>query len=121
MNPEHAVVLLIGLILGILYKTWVPYRSKVKAGKLDRFDPKYLGTALAALVGASVTAFNMFDEVAISWGEGWPFGTGYVAVLIFGFFWAIGFNHTINQFAKPKTIPLIKGKIPGEPLPELNE
>ena len=108
MEPLMAGILLLGLVLGIIYKTYIPFRSKMKAGKIKEFDTSYIWTAVVALVSATLTALTMFDAAAVSWVNGWPFGTGYAAVAFFGFLWAVGWNYGANRFLDSKAP---KGKV----------
>lgn len=111
MNPTMATIMLLGLAHGILYKTYAPYAQKQKAGAIEKFDPRYIWTAITAFIGAVMSAMTMFTDAAQAWAEGWPFGTGYFAVLAFGFVWAIGWNYGLNNIAKPKQKPpLVVGK-----------
>jgi hypothetical protein len=100
MTPEMAVALLIGLVMGILYKTYKPYADKKKAGKIQGFDTTYIWTAVVAFVGALMTALGMFSDAAVAWAQGWPFGSGYAAIVGFGFVWAVGWNYGANEAAK---------------------
>jgi len=100
MEPIIATILLLGLTLGILYKTYLPYKDKVVKGKIETFDPKFLWTAISAFIGALVTALGMFEDVALAWTNGWPFGTGYIAVFGFGFLWAVAWNYGANNITK---------------------
>lgn len=95
-----AVALLIGLAIGILYKTYAPYAQKKKAGKINEFDRAYLWTAIVAFVGALMTALSMFSDAAVAWAQGWPFGSGYAAIVGFGFVWAVGWNYGANEALK---------------------
>lgn len=97
MDSVYATVLLAGLVLGVIYRTYAPYKSKQTAGSVQKFDPHYLWTAVVALVGATTTALTMFDSAAAAWARGWAFGTGYVAIFGFGFLWAIGWNYGANR------------------------
>ena len=87
MDAAMNTALLLGLALGILYKTYAPYRTKLAAGTVKSFETTYIWTAIAAFVGSMMTAFLMFPEAATIWAEGWPFGTGYFAIFAFGFFY----------------------------------
>lgn len=95
-----ATILLLGLAIGILYKTYLPYAQKKQEGKLEKFDPYFIWTAITAFVGALVTALGMFGDAALAWTEGWPFGTGYFAILGFGFLWAVAWNYGANTVTK---------------------
>lgn len=102
MDSVYATILLLGLAIGILYKTYVPFQQKMKAGTIDRFNPTYIWTAIVAFVGAVMSALAIFPDAAMAWAEGWPFGTGYAAVFVFGFFWAVGWNYGANSVFKPR-------------------
>ena len=104
MTPLIATILLMGLVCGILYKTYAPYARKLKAGTIDKFDTRYLWTAIGAFIGALVSALGLFDAAAISWSQGWPFGTGYFAVFGFGFLWALGWNYGAHNVLPPQPV-----------------
>ncbi len=45
---------LIGLFLGIFIRTWVPFIRKVKQGKIEKFEKKYLSQAVSSALFAVV-------------------------------------------------------------------
>jgi len=101
MDSIMATLMLLGLAIGILYKTYLPYARKQKAGTIKTFSPRYVWTAVTAFIGSLMTAMTMFTDAAQAWAEGWPYGFGYFAVFAFGFFWAVGWNYGTNQAFKP--------------------
>ena len=101
MDGTTTMLLLLGLTLGILYKTYAPYARKKKEGKVQSFDVTYLITAVVAFVSAMVTALGMLPQAMSEWTDEWPFGTGYFAVVLFGFLWAIGWNYGTNRILGP--------------------
>ena len=105
MDPTMATIMLLGLALGILYRTYAPYAQKQKEGTIEKFNPKYIWTAITAFIGAMMTAMTMFPDAAQAWAEGWPYGTGYFAVFAFGFFWAIGWNYGANRVLASTKLP----------------
>jgi hypothetical protein len=100
MDSTMSVLMLLGIAVGITYKSYVPYNSKKKEGTVQNFDPQYIWTAIVAFIGAIMSGMTMFPDAAQAWAEGWPFGTGYFAVFAFGFFWAVGWNYGANQMVK---------------------
>ena len=113
MDSIQATIMLLGLALGILYRTLAPYMSKKQQEKVANFDPKYIWTAIVAFIGALVSGMAMFPDAAAAWADGWPFGTGYFAIFGFGFLWAIGWNHGANRILadSPKKVPPKEARI----------
>lgn len=110
MNPTLAGILLLGLALGVFYKTYASFAKKLDQGTITDFDPKYIGTAITAFIGSVLTAMTMFPEAAAAWAEGWPFGTGYLAVLGSGFLWSMSWNYGTNRILMDGRYGKVGGK-----------
>lgn len=53
----------IGITVGQSGRTLLPYWDKLKAGEIDMFDRKFIGTAIIAFIGAIVPSLALFPAV----------------------------------------------------------
>lgn len=85
----------LGIILGVLARTWLPYWvKKMKAeGITLTFDWRYVISAMAALLAAFMTAQPLMADFALP-------GTATSALLAFwaGFLYGGGWNAILNAF-----------------------
>jgi len=92
MNP--AAIAFIGVFLGIVSRTALPYLRKRAAGEVTQWDHKYTGMALAALALCLIVSALVFPGLLVEtagWAaflSGYVFGFGFDALLIEAEKWA---------------------------------
>ncbi len=92
-------VKLAGLFLGVLLRTWLPFKRKMKQGKINGFDRKYLKQALSASGVAVIATLLLipqygFDSYSVS-----DLRSG-ITVFSAAFAFGFGANTLINELLK---------------------
>lgn len=94
-----SMLVLLVLMLGITAKTLGDYYDKLRLGKIDHFDKKFFGTAIAAFITSLMPALYLFPDgskLFLAWFGQWGIG---VALLVV-FFYAAGWNWLTNKIYK---------------------
>lgn len=89
---------LLGILLGVLARTLLPYLRKLKQGKIKKFKKGYWGSAVASFILSLITTLMVFPKFEVA-----PAGTGAEAAiklfcLAFGF--GFGFNSLVSEGVK---------------------
>jgi len=94
-------VKLVGLFLGVFIRTWLPFVRKVKQGKIEKFEKKYLSQALSSAVLAIVAVLLIIPQYQVELVPVIDFVSG---LKVFATTFAFGFssNSLINELLKWK-------------------
>ena len=96
---------LLGLFFGVFSRTWIPYIRKLKQGKVDKFDKKYLQQAFGSALLALISVLLIFPKYNTSSINVVDFFTGlkvFATAFAFGFGWNAVVNEAISW--KEKTV-----------------
>jgi len=93
------LVQFLGLFLGVLSRTLLPYFRKLKQGKIKKFNKKYLYTAIGSVIISFISVILLFPEYEIR-SEG--IHNFYEGIRIFCSSFAFGFawNSILNETSK---------------------
>jgi hypothetical protein len=110
MSTEFLVKLL-GLLLGVLARTILPWLRKVKEGKVHGFSRRYVYSALASLAIGLILTLAIFPRFEAG-AEGQTFEAFFkLFCLAFGF--GFGWNALVNEAgawaAKSGSLPEVSG------------
>jgi len=86
-------VAFVGMFLGVISRTALPYLYKVQGGANISWDNRYLASAIASLILCTITVALVFPAFTIP--EGSVVAAFFVAY-VFGF----GINSTVNEIDK---------------------
>lgn len=89
----------IGLFLGVFARTWLPYIRKLRQGKIEGFNKKFLKFALGSLILSVITVLLVIPQYEIKDTEIIDFWTG-LKVFATAFAFGFGWNTLINESAK---------------------
>ena len=89
----------VGLFFGVFMRTWVPYARKLKQGKIEKFDWKFLQFAIGSFILSAVTVILLIPEYNLATGDA---DTAYAGIKMFATAFSFGFawNSVINEAAK---------------------
>ena len=93
------VLKLTGLFLGVLLRTWLPYIRKLKQGKIERFNKKYLTQALGAAAVAAIATLLLLPQYGVEFEPVFDFASG-IKVFATAFAFGFGANTLINELLK---------------------
>ena len=90
---------LTGLFAGVLLRTWLPFKRKLKQKKIRRFESRYLKQALSALGAAVIVTLLLIPQYEY---KPHPVVCLYSALRVFATAFAFGFgaNTIINEVLK---------------------
>ncbi|GAG49161.1 unnamed protein product [marine sediment metagenome] len=90
MDIPIEYVAIIGIFIGVLIRTILPYLKKISAGEDIKFNFKYVATALVLVITAGITTLIIFPSFSI------PEGTAF-AVFIVALLSGWGANDVLNR------------------------
>ncbi|MFW6129683.1 MAG: hypothetical protein ACOC56_00775 [Atribacterota bacterium] len=90
---------LIGLFLGVFSRTWVPFIRKIKQGKIERFEKKYLNQAVGSAVLAIIAVVLILPQYNQDPGPAIDFASG-LKVFATAFAFGFGSNTLVNELMK---------------------
>jgi hypothetical protein len=111
-----SMLVLLVLMLGITAKTLGDFYDKLRTGKIEHFDKKFFGTAVAAFITSLMPALYLFPDgskLFLAWFGQWGIG---VALLVV-FFYAAGWNWLTNKIFKVIEGAASKSAASSEPSP----
>lgn len=88
-------VIALGVFLGCLARTLLPYLQKLKAEPTLKFDPKYLVTFIVALVESGIATLLLFGAVP---SELFTAPISRFLVFVTAFSWAYTSNDVLNKY-----------------------
>ena len=91
---------LIGILLGVLGRTFVPYLRKIKEGKLTGFNGKYAASSLASLVLGVIVTMLIFPQFNVLSGAGQISLETSIKLFCTAFGFGFGWNAIINEAGK---------------------
>jgi uncharacterized protein YacL len=93
-TDTQTITIVLGIIVGVIIRTALPYLKKIQAGEIQSFDPKYIATAIIAIIVGifvGLEAFSTFIPPVAS--ETWQ---GIVTVFLAAFTFAYAFQSGLN-------------------------
>ena len=92
-------VQLLGLFLGVFMRTWVPYMRKIKQGKIEKFDAKFIKFALGSIILSGVSVLLILPQYKEAEAE---ITDLWIALKVFAtaFAFGYGWNTVINESLK---------------------
>jgi len=94
------IIQILGLLVGVFLRTFLPYIRKLKEGKIERFDKKFLYQAIGAVILSFISVILIIPQYEFKLEEG-NFIAGiknFSIAFSFGFAW----NSLINEGRKWK-------------------
>lgn len=92
MFLDQNIIILICIIIGCILRTLVPYLKKMSAEEIKKFDAKFFGTFMLALLLGIVAGITIFPTFIA------PAGTLFTIVLA-ALMWGWGSQSVINNLA----------------------
>ncbi|MFW6129680.1 MAG: hypothetical protein ACOC56_00760 [Atribacterota bacterium] len=89
----------IGLFVGVFARTWLPYIRKLKQGKIEGFDKKFLKFAIGSVILSGISVLLIIPQYKDSGTEIIDFWTG-LKVFATAFAFGFGWNTLVNESAK---------------------
>lgn len=88
-----------GLFLGVLARTWLPYIRKMKQGKIEKFEMKFLRQAIGSVVVAAIATLLLLPQYQ---GDPGPAIDCVSQIKVFAAAFAYGFgaNTLLNELLK---------------------
>lgn len=96
MNESEAlatVIALVGIAIGIVARTYAPYLKKLAEGKIEKFERKYLYSAVLSFVIALGTAKELIGSFDLAAETPWYLIL--ILAVLFGAMWNDGVNRSI--------------------------
>jgi len=93
------LIQLLGLFAGVFARTWLPYIRKLKQGKIERFDKKFLKFALGSIILSGISVLLIIPQYKDTETEVIDFWTG-VKVFATAFAFGFGWNALVNEGMK---------------------
>jgi H+/Cl- antiporter ClcA len=116
MITDAIIIKLLGVFIGVLARTLLPWVRKLRRGKVSKFNPRYFYSAVGTLLLGIVITLLIFPsfqgDPAAGPGEGWVrlfclafgFGFGWNAIVFEAGQWA-------GAFREPDDRRAVKGGI----------
>jgi hypothetical protein len=92
------LIKLLGIFFGVLFRMLLPYIRKLKQGKIDKFEKKYLNIGIGSFILSLIITFLIFPQFSTP-EKILNFESGFKLFCIaFGF--GFGFNSLISELSK---------------------
>lgn len=110
--PVELTLKLLGIFLGIMARTLIPWLRKLREGKVEGFNLRYLWSTLASLILGLILTLVVFPQFDVSLSAGsfearfklfclaFGFGFGWNALLLEGGQWAGVFSAKSDKQGK---------------------
>ena len=101
MTTEFALKFL-GVFLGVLARTLVPWLRKVREGQIMKFDRRYLYSTMASLAIGFILTLVIFPQLTVT--NGGPGFEAYFELFCLAFGFGFGWNGIVlegGQWARP--------------------
>lgn len=89
----------IGLFVGVFARTWIPYIRKLKQGKIEGFNKKFLKFAVGSVILSGISVLLIIPQYKDSQTEVIDFWTG-LKVFATAFAFGFGWNTLVNEGMK---------------------
>jgi hypothetical protein len=87
---------LLGLFFGVFSRTWIPYLRKLKQGRADKFNKKYLHQAIGSAILALISVLLILPKYTTNSINVVDFFTG-IKVFATAFAFGFGWNAVVNE------------------------